>query len=131
MKNKIIGFALWSSAFGSIVYSYLSGNENLAGIGVGLAWILIILCLFIILLGLVVLGVGTEEDKKKAKQGYLDGRGTFSRLLAWLKTSLMFIALCITGYWFTAVAYLLMALIMACIGYCVRENEKKAATFTA
>lgn len=130
MKSKIIAVALWSAAFGSIVYSYLSGNENYAGIGVSLAWLSVILGLFVTLIQAVVLGAGTKQDKQKAKEVYLK-HGAFARFIGWLQTSAMFIVLCVTGYWFTAVAYLLMAIIMAAIGYCVRENEKKAETFTA
>lgn len=130
MKSKIIAFALWSAAFGSIAYSYLSGNENYAGIGVALAWISVALGVFVILIQAVVFGAGTQQDKEKAKEAYLK-HGAFARFIGWLQTSAMFIVLCVSGYWFTAVAYLLMALIITGIGYCVRENEKKATTFTA
>lgn len=126
MKSKIIGFSVWSAALGSLLYSYLSGDENYAGIGVAFAWIGVILGVIVVLFNAAVFGSGTEEQKKKTRQAYLD-IGSFSRFIGWLKTFSMFILLCVSGYWFTGVVYLLIAIIMACIGYCARESEKNAA----
>ncbi len=126
MKSKIIGFLVWSAAFGSIVYSYLSGNENYAGIGVALAWIGVILGILVVVVNAIVFVTGSEEQKKKTKQVYLE-RGSFSRFIGWLQTAALFIALCVSGHWFTAVFYFMISLIMTGVGYCVRENEKKAA----
>lgn len=126
MKSKIIGFGLWLVSFGSVAYSYYSGNQNYAGIGVALVWLSVIVLLFVILAQAVVLVAGAKPDKQRYKKIYLES-GSFSRFFGWVKTFALFIALSISGHWFTGVFYLLMAIVMACIGYCVRENEKKAA----
>ncbi len=125
MKGKIIGFGLWLVAFGSVAYSYYSGNQNYAGIGVAIAWISVIVLLFVILAQTIVLVFGAKPDKEIYNKIYPE-HSTFSRLFGWVKTFALFIALSISGYWFTAVAYMLIAIIMACIEYCVRENEKNA-----
>jgi len=130
MKSKIIGFALWASAFGSIVYAHITGQSQYSTIGVALCWLSVLLCVFVFLVEAVIYSAGKEEDKIEASQVYLS-HGPVGRFFSWLQTGCMFIALCIGGFIVTSIFYLICALVMAGIGFCVRENAKKAEVFNA
>lgn len=130
MKNKIIGFALWAAAFASLVYAHITGQSQYSAIGVSLCWLSVLLCVFVVLVQAVIYSAGKAEDKIKASQVYLS-HGPVGRFFSWIQTGCMFIALCISGFIVTAIFYLLCALVMAGIGFCVRENAKKEEVFNA
>ncbi len=130
MKSKIIGFALWAAAIGSIAYSQITGQEQYSAIGVAMCWILVFIFISVFLVQVAIYAVGKPEDKAKVTHIYLS-RGAVGRFFSWIQAACMFVALCISGFIITAIFYLICAILMACVGFCVRENAKKKEAFTA
>lgn len=123
MGIKVLGFTLYWSAVSSLAYSMYSGSDSVAGFGVAVAWVTSILTMVLIIIALLVSAVGNEEQKSKIKDSMNPG-GVVKVAFGALKSLLLFSLLCISGYWVTAIAYGLPAvLFMVACASTVKDKE--------
>lgn len=108
MTAKIFANLFYAAAVSSLAYASFSGNYTVAGVGVAVSWIVILLVLVVLALSLLVHAAGTDEQKVKIKQSLADG--VPSKVLGSIKPAVLFLLLCISGFWFTAIVYGLASL---------------------
>lgn len=108
MTAKIFANLFYAAAVSSLAYASFSGNYTVAGVGVAVSWIVILLVLVVLVLSFLVHAAGNDEQKVKIKQSLADGAP--SKVLGSLKPAVLFLLLCVSGYWFTAIVYGLASL---------------------
>lgn len=121
MTAKIFANLFYVAAVSSLAYGYFSGNYAVAGVGVAVSWIVITLVIVVLVFTLLVSAAGTEEQKTKIKQSLADGAP--SKILGLLKPAVLFLLLCVSGFWFTAIVYGLAALTYR--GVCISAAGEK------
>lgn len=120
MTAKIFANLFYTAAVASLAYASFSGNYTVAGVGVAVSWVIIALVIVVLVLILLVSAAGTEEQKTKIKQSLVDGAP--SKIVGALKPALLFLLLCVSGFWFTAVVYGLASLTYR--GVCISATGK-------
>lgn len=104
MKAKIVANLFYIATVASLAYGFTYNNNSVAGLGAAVSWVVVALTVVLVLITMLVVAAGNDEQKAKFKE-LLSDANKGSKLRAILKPSLLFILLGLSGFWVTAVMY--------------------------